>query len=136
MTPAIAAVALYTGLNAFIYLALTANCGRARARARVSIGDGGDTALIRAMRGQANWVENTPITLLMLALLATLAAPLWAIHGLGIMVTSGRALHAIHFIQADAPGWQRAAGAMFSLLSTTACALGLVGYGIFGMVTI
>ena len=133
MTPAIAAVAFYTGLNALIFLALTANCGRARGAARVSIGDGGDTGLIRAMRGQANWVENTPITLMMLYLLAVLAAPLWAVHGLGIMLTLGRGLHAVHFIQSDAPGWQRAAGAMFSLLSTTLCALGLVGYGLIRM---
>ncbi len=128
--PALAAVSLYAGLNGLILLALAMNCGRVRQAEKVFMGDGGNPRMIRAMRGQANWVEFAPMGLLMLALTAFAGAPVWVVHLLGITLTLGRALHAWHFIQADAPGWQRGGGAGLTALMILLTALGLIGHGV------
>ena len=114
MKPALAAVALHAGLNAFVLIWLSVQTGRIRQRVKVSIGDGGEPRLIRVMRGHANAIETIPMALILLALVALLGAPAWAVHLLGLALTVGRVLHALHFTAADAPGWQRAAGAGLS----------------------
>ena len=49
------------------------------------------------MRGHANAIETIPMALILLLLLALLGVPAWAIHLLGIALTVGRVLHALHF---------------------------------------
>ncbi len=132
-TPALYAVALYTALSGIVFLALMINAGRVRGKVGVSIGDGGDPALIRAMRGQANFVENVPITLLLILLMALLGAPAWLVHLFGIALVVGRVLHGWHFIQQDAPAWQRAGGAMLTFFAQVALILGLIGHAVVGM---
>ncbi|MBC8129217.1 MAG: MAPEG family protein [Rhizobiaceae bacterium] len=113
-TPAIAALALYGGLNALILFWLMAATGRVRMREKIPMGDAGNLRLIRVMRGHANAIEIVPVALFLLLALALLGAPAWAIHAFGLALTLGRLFHAMHFIAADAPRWQRAAGAMSS----------------------
>lgn len=128
---ALNAVALYAAFNAFILIWLAVNVGKRRDAARVWMGDGGDPSVIRAIRGQANFVEYVPMALLMLTITALLGAPAIAIHVAGIVLTVGRLLHAWHFVQDDAPGWQRMAGAMATLAVVALTALGLIGYALF-----
>ncbi|GGD07701.1 MAPEG family protein [Aureimonas glaciei] len=111
---AVAALSLYAGLNALILFWLMVETGRTRMRERVAMGDGGNPRLIRVMRGHANAIEIVPVALILLLVLALLGAPAWAIHLLGLVLTLGRLFHAMHFIAADAPRWQRAAGALSS----------------------
>jgi uncharacterized membrane protein YecN with MAPEG domain len=88
------AAALYIGLMVLVFLGLKLNVGRVRAGAKVSVGDGGNEGLIRAMRVQANAVEDAPVALLGLLALAGLAAPVWLIHALGGTLVVSRLLHA------------------------------------------
>jgi uncharacterized membrane protein YecN with MAPEG domain len=53
---------------ALLNLWLATRIGRVRGQEKVSIGDGGNDRLIRRMRAQANYVENTPFVLILLAL--------------------------------------------------------------------
>ena len=46
---------------------LAIRCGRIRAKAKISIGTGGNDLLERRMRAQLNFVENTPWVLLLIA---------------------------------------------------------------------
>ena len=126
-TPSIAALAVHAGLNALILLWLTIETGRTRMREKVAMGDGGNPRLIRVMRGHANAIEIVPVALILLLVLALLGAPALAIHFFGAVLTLGRLFHAMHFIAADAPRWQRAAGALSS-------AVLLVGGGLWAII--
>lgn len=134
LDPAFHAAALYAGLNGLILIWLSAHVGRTRGRLKIMMGDAGHPLMIRAMRGQANFVEYTPLVLVQLVAMAILGAPALVVHLIGLALTLGRLLHGWHFVQDDAPGWQRAAGAGLTLLALLAASLGLIGHALFGMV--
>ena len=56
-----------TAAAAVINFWLALRCGQIRAKAKVSIGTGGNDLLERRMRAQLNFVENTPWVLLLIA---------------------------------------------------------------------
>jgi uncharacterized membrane protein YecN with MAPEG domain len=132
--PALSAAALYAGLNGLILLALAAHVGRMRGRLNIMMGDGGNPLMIRAMRGQANFVEYTPLVLIQLVVMALIGTPAWVVHLGGLALTLGRVLHGWHFVQDDAPGWQRGAGAGLTMLALVVASLGLIGHGLARMV--
>ncbi|WP_322865391.1 MAPEG family protein [Aquicoccus sp. G2-2] len=88
---------LYAGLLALLLVALSINVSRARIGQRVSVGDGGNKLVIKAMRAQANFVEYAPMGVLLLALLEAQGAPVWALHALGAALFGGRIIHAYGF---------------------------------------
>lgn len=133
-SPALAAVALYAGLNALVLCWLAAHIGRLRGALKIYMGDDGHPRMIRAMRGQANFVEYTPVALILLLVMALMGAPALAIHLLGAALTIGRVLHALHFTAEDAPGWQRGAGAVLTLMTVLLGALGAIGHALAAMV--
>ncbi len=128
------AVAIYAGLNGLILAWLLTNVGRKRAALKISIGDGGNIVLIRAMRGQANFVENVPMALVFMILMALLGTPVWLLHILGASLVVGRFFHALHFVADDAPGWQRAAGIGLTFLVLVVGALGLIAHGVANVI--
>ena len=54
---------------ALINIWLSIRCGQVRTAEKVSVGDGGNDKLIRRMRAHANFNENAPIVLIMIAAL-------------------------------------------------------------------
>jgi uncharacterized membrane protein YecN with MAPEG domain len=90
----VAVVTFYAGLNGLIALVLAILVIRQRQRTRTEFGTGGHRALEQAIRVQGNFVENVPLILILLLLLALGGlGPLW-LHLLGIALTAGRILHA------------------------------------------
>ncbi len=136
MTPtsAVYAAALYAGLNGLILTWLAVHVGRTRMRLGIATGDGANVEMIRAMRGQANFVEYVPLVLLQMVLMAHLETPVFVIHLFGIALTVGRLLHGWHFTRSDAPAWQRGAGAMLTLGTLVAASLGLMTHALVGVV--
>lgn len=135
MTPtfAVLAVAFYAGLNGLILIWLAMNVGRTRGRLAIGMGDAGHPEMIRAMRGQANFVEYVPLALAQMTLMALIGTPGWVLHLFGIMLTLGRLIHGWHFVQAGAPGWQRGAGAALTMTVLIGASLGLIAHALFGM---
>lgn len=129
-TSALAATALYAALNALILLVLTGATGRHRVRMRIMMGDGGDLHLIRLLRGHANAIEAMPMFFVMLGTGVALGAPAFAVHAIGLPFTAGRALHALHFIQTDAPAWQRGLGFALSFLAFLVLTVGLLAHAV------
>ncbi|GBF57566.1 inner membrane protein YecN [Candidatus Phycosocius bacilliformis] len=118
------AFALYAGLNVAIILILIVQVIRLRRREKVSLGDGGSPALLRAIRAHANATEIAPIALIGLAALVMVQSPVWVIHVGGTCLTLGRALHGYGLSQQDGPSFGRMAGMILSLTA-------LIWIGIF-----
>ncbi len=133
MNDSLAAVGLYAGLMGLVAIWLVAIVSRWRSKTRILIGDGGNIDLIRAMRGQANFVENVPLALVLMLVLALLGFPSLAIHALGVALTVGRIAHGAHFSGPDKPGWQRALGATLSALVIAISALAAIAYAIMAL---
>lgn len=110
-----AAIALYTGLNVLIILALVWQVIGHRRREKITLGDGGFPPLIRAIRAHANATEIAPIALIGLIAMAMANAPVWAIHVGGLSLTLGRALHAYGLSRVEGASFGRMVGMILSL---------------------
>lgn len=84
----------YAALAALLLVVLSVRVIRLRRSQRVAIGDGENPALRRAMRVQANFIEYTPLTLLLIALAELQGVQGLIIHLLAAPFIAARALHA------------------------------------------
>ena len=88
--------ALYAGVLGLMSIAIGFAVGRLRGgEDGVLIGDGGRHDVLVGMRRHANFVEWTPMTLLLIALLEMNKVPANTIHIMGIALVAARASHAI-----------------------------------------
>ena len=92
--PILVATPIYAGALALLFLYLSARVIIYRRTKRLSVGDEGDRMLLKRMRVQANCAEYAPFGILLLALIELQSAPIWALHGLGLMLLVGRIAHA------------------------------------------
>lgn len=88
--------ALYAGVNILLLLVLAMRVPGFRGKHKVSLGDGGNPELMRAVRAHGNATEYIPAGIAGITLLALLdpAAPIWLLHASGLSLTIGRILHA------------------------------------------
>ena len=86
-------IGLYFAINTIIILGLSFNVIRLRVANKVSLGDGGNENLLRAIRAQGNATEYIPMAMIGLLVLNFLGAPIWAIHISGALITLGRISH-------------------------------------------
>ena len=110
-------------IAALINLWLMIRVGQVRTREKVSVGDGGNEAVIRRMRAHSNYVESTAFVLILLLLVELAVGPvgwLWAVGGVYFL---GRIAHAIGM---DGVMYARPAGTLITLLTQ----LGLAGTAI------
>ena len=84
---------LYAGLLALWLMLLSLRVIDRRRAARVSLGDGGNASLHRAIRGQANFCEYVPFALLMLAILEVSNSSIYLLHAIGMLLLVARVLH-------------------------------------------
>ena len=84
-------------LNAAILAALTIKVIRMRRRDGVVLGDNGDRALTKAIRGQANAAEQMPIALILAILVELQGGPAGPLASALACFTLGRAMHALYF---------------------------------------
>ena len=103
---------LYAGLLGLLLLVLSWRVVRLRRSLRIGLGDGGNVELQRATRVHANFLEYTPITLLLLALLESNAlAPVW-LHVAGAALLVCRVLHAWGLSRSGGTSFGRFAGTL------------------------
>lgn len=101
---------LYVGLFGILFVVLKGTVGYMRVKHKVNLGDGGVDPVYRAIRAQGNAVEDVPIFLIGLVMLAFLDAPIWLIHALGASFLLGRVLHAVGITQVPGLGIGRLIG--------------------------
>ncbi len=124
MSSALPITLVAAGGAAIINFWLSMRVGNVRRAAKVSIGDGGDMALIARMRAQANFIEYTPIVLVLIGAIELSQGTstwLWAVTGLYLL---GRVGHGIGM-----DGWTpgRFGGTLISLFT-------MLGLGIYALV--
>ena len=118
--------ALYAALLAVLFLILTVRTLNYRRSQQVEIGDGGDKHLLRRIRVHGNFAEYVPFALLLIGLAESLGLAAIAVHGLGLLLLAGRAVHAYGLSQNPHILAMRAGGMAATLaaiaLAAAACA--------------
>lgn len=113
------------GAAAIVNLWLALRIVTVRIKAKVLIGDGGNTLLTARTRAQLNFAEYTPIVLILIGLIELARGTsnwLWAV---GIIYIVGRILHPFG-MDKQTPHPLRAAG----ILTTWLVLIGLAGYAL------
>jgi len=114
-------------LAALLQLVLTAQVIRCRRAEQAGVGVKPSSGLQRAIRAHGNFVEVTPIFLILLLILELVDAYLWWVGGLGALFLIGRVLHAQSILVGEAaepPRYQnRVRGMMLTLGSMALAAL-------------
>lgn len=113
------------GAAAIVNIWLAIRIVTLRLKAKVLIGDGGNALLAARMRAQLNYIEYTPLVLILMALIELARGThswLWAA---GIIYILGRIVHPFG-MDRQTPHPLRAAG----ILTTWIVLIGLAGYAI------
>ena len=107
---------LYAGILGLVSIAIAFKAGAMRGKTGISIGDGGNAELLLHMRRHANFIEFTPLALILIMLLELSGAPGLAVHllGAGLLVT--RISHAVSLKADTIQGFGRTFGAAGSTL--------------------
>lgn len=106
---------LYAALLMFVFVGLSVRTLRLRRRLRIPVGDGGNPAMLRAMRAHANFVEYVPLGLLLIYFAESAGAPRPLIHVLGLALLVGRVLHGFGISQITEDYRFRVAGMALTL---------------------
>lgn len=113
------------GAAALLNIWLGWRVGQRRMSEKVSIGDGGNEALICRMRAHANFTEYTPFVLILIGLIELAeGATLW-LWAVGALYILARIAHALG-MDRPAPNIFRSAGILITMLT-------LLGLGIYAV---
>lgn len=91
LTVTLAAAAAAALLNVWLMIRI----GAIRRSSRIGVGDGGNEALQRRMRAQANFIENTPIVLVLIAAIELAELGSWWLAPVAALYIFGRIAHAL-----------------------------------------
>lgn len=103
-------IPFYAAILALLYVYLSARTIGFRRKSRVSIGDGGDQELLRAVRMHANFAEYVPLSLILLTYIELQAGPTLLLHVLGGLLLVARISHAYGISSVHAKGIFRVGG--------------------------
>ena len=107
---------LYAALSALILVGLSVRIISLRRRHRVGIGDGGHDDLARAIRVQGNFVEYTPLALIVILALEGSGGSAWLVHAFGIALVLARAAHAFGLTRTQGTSAGRTLGMTLTFL--------------------
>jgi uncharacterized membrane protein YecN with MAPEG domain len=112
---------VYGAILAVLFVALSLRVIFSRRTGGTSLGDGGDDRLLRRIRVHGNFAEYVPLALLLMALVELRGLPGSYLHIMGLLLTSGRLLHA--YGVSLGVGWARVAGMALTFTTLLAAAL-------------
>lgn len=81
------------------------------------LGDGGSPAMLRRIRGHANFAEYVPLILALIGFLELSAEPRWVLHCLGLALLLGRVLHGYALSFTAGFPFGRTAGILLTLVA-------------------
>ena len=117
-----------------LHVWLAMRCSQVRIRAKISIGDGGNTLMETRMRSHANFAENMPIFLILLGLVEFAGGTQRWLWLAAIVFVLARIAHAFG-MERPAPNPLRAGGMLLTLLLIVTLAVYaiILGYGYQGI---
>jgi hypothetical protein len=83
---------LYAGLLALLFFVLSLRVVAMRGTG-ISLGDGGNPAMLRRIRGHGNFAEYVPLILVMMGILELSHYSVYLLHAMGITLVIARLLH-------------------------------------------
>ncbi len=107
---------IYAAVAAIILVYLSTRVIGLRRGKKISVGPAGDADMERAMRVQANFVEYTPLALILLAISELNGLPALGVHALGASFILARLIHFLGFRSSEAPGLFRVLGMALTFL--------------------
>ena len=113
------------GAAAILHIWLMSRVVRARRPFKLSVGDGGQEPVLRRMRAHANFAENAPLFLILLALTELAGGHQWLLWGAGIGFILARIAHAFGMDRSALGRWR-----MVGMLLNTVAILALAVYAI------
>ncbi|WP_170003265.1 MAPEG family protein [Pseudopontixanthobacter vadosimaris] len=118
LTVTLASAAAAALLNVWLMIRI----GAVRRANNIHVGDGGNELLERRMRAQANFIENTPIVLVLIAAIELAELGSWWLPIVAAIYIAGRIAHALGM---DGGRW--ATGRMIGTIVSMVTALWLAG---------
>jgi len=85
--------ALYAGVLGILLVVISARISVLRAKFKVMFGDGGQDALMRAIRAQGNFIEYVPLALLLIIMVEWAGTKPWVVHSLAGGLLASRLIH-------------------------------------------
>jgi hypothetical protein len=126
MTPIILPITItIAAAAAVLHIWLAARVSQLRNRHKVSIGDGGNEALVRRMRAHANYGENMPIVLILIGLIELAGGDARILWAAGILFILARIAHGFG-MDRPSPSRLRAIG----MIGSTIVVVGLAGWAL------
>lgn len=113
----------YAGILAILHIGLTFKIIGLRRSLKIGIGDGENKILNRAIRMQGNFIEQTPITLILLAIFEMNGGSPLMLHICGGVFVASRAIHAMGISRSAGVTWQRKYGSLGTYLVILTLAL-------------
>lgn len=117
--------AFATAVLGLLFIVLAGHVSRLRLRNNISLGDGGNNDLSRAIRAHANMAEFAPVFLLLTLALELRNGGGWLLGALVLTFVAGRIAHAVGLIT-RATSKARQFGALTSYLGVVIAALWLL----------
>lgn len=87
--------ALYAALLTLLFVVLSRNVIVYRRRRRIAIGAEGDPELLSRVRAQGNFAEYVPLAVVLVAFVEIQGLMPLLIHALGLVLLTGRLVHAV-----------------------------------------
>lgn len=122
--------AFYAGLCGLLLVVLYVRVSQRRIGTRIGSGTGGDPQLEQRVRAHANFIETTPLVLILLYLVEQTGASPAVIHGFGASFVIARVAHAQGMSSTLGRSAGRFYGSIGTLLITAGLAIWLIAYGV------
>ena len=113
------------GAAAILHIWLAVRVSRARRQLKVSVGDGGNEALLRRIRAHGNYVENMPFFLILLGLVELAGGDPRILWGIAIAFVLARITHAFGMDRPSSSGLR-----VIGMVTSTLLLLGLAGWAL------
>ncbi len=122
----VSTTATFAGIFGILHILFTLRVGLYRRSNRISLGDQGDKVLLKRIRGHGNFVENVPITLLLMLLNELSGMSQFWLIVIGAAFLVARSVHYVTIVSRALPFSARPFSMMTTLLCIAVLAINLI----------